>query len=93
MLGWAAALLYRGLLHVSRGDRQAIDDFTSARRVAERVGDRFRAYLVEFSERLALTLSGEPARGRGCWRRAWASSRRSVAGSSSVCLDPSDATR
>ena len=61
----AAALLYRGLIHDARGAwPEAIADFASARTVAERVGDRFRAYLAEFCEGRALTAAGDAARGR-----------------------------
>jgi tetratricopeptide (TPR) repeat protein len=61
----AAAFLYRGLVNEARGVwPEAIADFAAARRVAERVGDRFRAYLAEFSEGDAHTMAGDPARGR-----------------------------
>jgi tetratricopeptide (TPR) repeat protein len=60
-----AALLYRGLVNEARGAwAEAIRDFASARSVAERAGDRFRAYLAEFSEGQAHTMAGEPGRGR-----------------------------
>ena len=61
----AAALLYRGLVHDARGAwSEAIADFSSARSVAERAGDRFRAYLAEFCEGRARTTAGDAARGR-----------------------------
>jgi class 3 adenylate cyclase/tetratricopeptide (TPR) repeat protein len=61
----AAALLYRGIIADARGTwRDAIADFAAARTVAERAGDRFRAYLAQFCEGRAHTMAGDPARGR-----------------------------
>jgi class 3 adenylate cyclase/tetratricopeptide (TPR) repeat protein len=61
----AAALLYRGIIGDARGTwRDAINDFDAARSVAERAGDRFRAYLAQFCEGRAHTMAGDPARGR-----------------------------
>ena len=61
----AAAFLYRGLVNEARGALpEAIADFAAARRVAERAGDSFRAYLAQFAEGDSHTKAGDPARGR-----------------------------
>ena len=72
----AAAYNYRAVAHCHRGSAAAaIVDCEEARRIAERVGDRFRIYLVQFYEGHAYAMSGNPqkareaARGQHCARR------------------------
>jgi class 3 adenylate cyclase/tetratricopeptide (TPR) repeat protein len=64
-LAEAAAYQYRGSLHDQRGEcERAIADYECARRVAERVNDWFRVYIVMFWESRAHTRAGDASRGR-----------------------------
>jgi tetratricopeptide (TPR) repeat protein len=61
----AAAYHYRGMLYDQYGNWPgALADYQEARRVAERAGDLFRVYIVQFWEGRAATMAGDPARGR-----------------------------
>lgn len=61
----AAAYNYRAVAHCYRGSAAAaIVDCEEAKRIAERVGDRYRIYLVQFYEGHAHAMSGNPLRAR-----------------------------
>ena len=61
----AAAYNYRAVAHCFRGSAAAaIADCRAAREIAERVGDRFRIYLVQFYEGQAWAMAGDPAKAR-----------------------------
>ncbi len=61
----AAAYNYRAVAHCYRGSAAAaIADCEEAKRIAERVGDRFRIYLVQFYEGHAYAMSGNPQTAR-----------------------------
>ena len=61
----AAAYNYRAVALCHQGSAAAaIADCEEARRIADRVGDRFRVYLVQFYEGQAYTMAGDPAKAR-----------------------------
>jgi len=61
----AATTQYRGFVRDQHGDwAQAIDDYETARRIAESAGDIFRVYIVKYYEGQACTMGGDPAQGR-----------------------------
>ena len=63
--GLAAAYNYRAVAHCHRGSgAEAVADCEEARRVAERAGDRFRVYLLQFYEGQAYAMLGDPDRAR-----------------------------
>ena len=57
----AAAYNYRAVANCHRGSTAAaIADCQEARQIAERAGDRFRIYLVQFYEGQAYAMAGNP---------------------------------
>ncbi|HEV2100713.1 MAG TPA: AAA family ATPase [Stellaceae bacterium] len=59
----AAAYNYRAVANCHRGSTAAaIADCQEARQIAERAGDRFRIYLVQFYEGQAYAMAGNPAK-------------------------------
>jgi class 3 adenylate cyclase/tetratricopeptide (TPR) repeat protein len=61
----AAAYFYRALVYGYQGAAtEALADCAQARQLAERTGDRFRIYLLQFGEGHAHTMLGNPDRGR-----------------------------
>jgi predicted ATPase len=61
----AAAFNYLAVAYCHQGaGAEAIANCQEARRVAERAGDRFRVYLVQFYEGQAYTMIGQPQRAR-----------------------------
>jgi class 3 adenylate cyclase/tetratricopeptide (TPR) repeat protein len=60
----AAAYNYRAVVYCHQGSPAAIADCEKVRRIAERIGDRFRVYLVQFYEGQAYITANEPQRAR-----------------------------
>ena len=61
----AAAYNYRAVVHCHQGaGAQAIADCQEGARVAERAGDRFRIYLLQFYEGQAYLMTDDPGRAR-----------------------------
>jgi predicted ATPase/class 3 adenylate cyclase len=60
----AAAYNYRAVVYGHQGSPAAIADCEKVRRIAERIGDRFRVYLVQFYEGQAYLMANEPQRAR-----------------------------
>jgi class 3 adenylate cyclase/tetratricopeptide (TPR) repeat protein len=60
----AAAYNYRAVVYCHQGSRAAIADCEMVRRIAERIGDRFRVYLAQFYEGQAYITANEPQRAR-----------------------------
>jgi len=61
----AAGIYYRGVAHDQRGQwSQAAADYEEAGRVAERVGDLFRFYIIKAWEGRTCAMAGDPNRGK-----------------------------
>jgi predicted ATPase/class 3 adenylate cyclase len=76
---YAEASLYleRAIVRGERGEwALAFADFDKARQVAERVGDVFRVYIVNFFEGRVHTIAGDPRRGRALIEESLAQSEQ-----------------
>jgi tetratricopeptide (TPR) repeat protein len=60
----AAAYNYRAVVYCHQGSPAAIADCEKVRRIAERIGDRFRVYLVQFYEGQAYITANQSQRAR-----------------------------